>query len=559
MLITEDHFYVCLLSNNSLDIYPNNVLSAFTNKLHVPITFTDSWSVGITEIGFNNVQSPQSKLSQEHIPTKKAKRNVTFEQVIINIEGEKKYRIEFTSNDLNKLSKSKFISFSTFLENMHHYVVSNEKKFDHTKACRKIKEIMFQQISKINLDDIKYEKVQRHQSEFSFKINLSNHKDDIKNITLKYKTYESIETFLKSILSQIPKSVKLEQNDLKLLFNIFYSEYDMLAKVNVKAPTNSLKITFSEFNTSIEIGKTLIQQTFKDLSNLDKLLIFFSQNLKVAPNLSITDYLKLKDNIKFSIIEALRGDNFTGTKITKTESENTFSINIPIAKTSDYKFEMQKVIVEIKHYDRMQKFLQQIILQIPEEKRNVDVLIEYLEVNFAIIRRRQIPQTDDIIFTKIDGREAVIVPYHLRHLSPPTKNTLILPAPDEVGTSLFHIPKGIIDTIIEPIVNQQDPVKPVPTSQTQCNIMKYMYVYTDIIKPRFIGKDKSRFLRLIPIFDHEKRVRFDHVEYCPLEKTYIDSISILITDGYSKRINFIDSYLPTYIMLHFRKNSINMG
>ena len=88
-------------------------------------------------------------------------------------------------------------------------------------------------------------------------------------------------------------------------------------------------------------------------------------------------------------------------------------------------------------------------------------------------------------------------------------------------------------------------------------IKEYIYIYTDIIKPRFIGKDKTRFLRLIPILDHENRIRFDHVEYCTLEQTYIDSISILITDGYGNRINFENSFIPTYIMLHFRRNSIN--
>lgn len=406
MFITEDHFYVCLLSNNSLDIYPNNVLSAFTNKLHVPINFDDSWSVGITEIGFNNFKliKVRSKrdLPAENSPSKKAK--------FINTE----------------------------------------------------KDIM--------LPD-----------------------------------------------SNITKNV--------------------------------LKIPFTEFNSSIEIDGRIIKEKFTNTIDLDKLLIFFSSNIKTHPDLSITDYLTLKDKIKFSVIEALREGNYNDRKITISKSENTLSVNIPIVKNKDNSYKMQTIFVEIKDYDTIKSFLHEILLQCPKTDRNITVLIEFLEASFAYVRSRQVPQTDSIIHTQIDGREAVITPYHLQNLSPKSNNVLILPAPGEVGSSLFHTPIQLLHTTAK---------SPQPILSSYNN-MEYIYIYTDLIKPRFIGKDRSRFLRIAPIFHNENRICFNHIEYCPIEKTYVDSISILIMDGYGKRINFIESYIPTYIMLHFKKNSINMG
>ena len=46
-------FHITLLSNDSIDKYPNNVLSVFTNYLDTPIVFTSDWEVGITELFYN--------------------------------------------------------------------------------------------------------------------------------------------------------------------------------------------------------------------------------------------------------------------------------------------------------------------------------------------------------------------------------------------------------------------------------------------------------------------------------------------------------------------------
>lgn len=46
-------FHLTLLSSNSIDKYPDNVLSVFTNYLENPISLAGKWEVGITEMFYN--------------------------------------------------------------------------------------------------------------------------------------------------------------------------------------------------------------------------------------------------------------------------------------------------------------------------------------------------------------------------------------------------------------------------------------------------------------------------------------------------------------------------
>lgn len=84
--------------------------------------------------------------------------------------------------------------------------------------------------------------------------------------------------------------------------------------------------------------------------------------------------------------------------------------------------------------------------------------------------------------------------------------------------------------------------------------LNYMHVYTDFIKPRFIGDIKSRYLKIIPKLDADASVfKFDHIEYCSLEKSYIENLTILILNNFGEKIDFMNSMNPTYVMLHFKK------
>jgi len=59
-------------------------------------------------------------------------------------------------------------------------------------------------------------------------------------------------------------------------------------------------------------------------------------------------------------------------------------------------------------------------------------------------------------------------------------------------------------------------------------------------------------LKVVPT-DGDWCVRFEHIDYVPLEKMYFESLSILKTDSQGQKINFASSDKPTYVNLHFKK------
>lgn len=83
------------------------------------------------------------------------------------------------------------------------------------------------------------------------------------------------------------------------------------------------------------------------------------------------------------------------------------------------------------------------------------------------------------------------------------------------------------------------------------------YIHSDIIKPRAVGDQMVRCLKVLPTNSKKEGYhKFGRVEYYPVESTYIRSISIMILDVESNRINFLKNFLPTMITLHFKRKSI---
>ena len=88
-------------------------------------------------------------------------------------------------------------------------------------------------------------------------------------------------------------------------------------------------------------------------------------------------------------------------------------------------------------------------------------------------------------------------------------------------------------------------------------LMDFMFIHTDIIKPRHVGDQMIRCIKVLPANTlQDDYIKFGRIEYYPIEMSYIRSVSIAILDSESNRINFIQSILPTMITLHFRKKDI---
>lgn len=87
---TVEQFYVGLMSNESMNDYPDNVLSAFTNKLARPIQIDESWCVGLTHISYGPYASFQRMEMGPEIPINLEVE--TFEPVTVTPASPKKRR-----------------------------------------------------------------------------------------------------------------------------------------------------------------------------------------------------------------------------------------------------------------------------------------------------------------------------------------------------------------------------------------------------------------------------------------------------------------------------------
>lgn len=96
----SSQFNITLLSNDSINKYPKNVLSCFTNYFESPLNLYGSWEVGLSEIFYNSFDVTYSDASEmlnegyidtgklENI-TQKSKRNVEpifFDLLYIHID-----------------------------------------------------------------------------------------------------------------------------------------------------------------------------------------------------------------------------------------------------------------------------------------------------------------------------------------------------------------------------------------------------------------------------------------------------------------------------------------
>lgn len=150
----ENQFYITLMSNASLREYPDNVLSAFTNKLARMCRVSENWVVGISEIFFNSFTMsekmqaiPMDKVSTDEIevfePTslkrarKKREQKETAKVKRFSDDGStlriiatKDYDIVLKLNDLKEICyKDKHANFSKFLDLITEKIVPNSEVF----------------------------------------------------------------------------------------------------------------------------------------------------------------------------------------------------------------------------------------------------------------------------------------------------------------------------------------------------------------------------------------------------------------------------------------------
>lgn len=86
-------------------------------------------------------------------------------------------------------------------------------------------------------------------------------------------------------------------------------------------------------------------------------------------------------------------------------------------------------------------------------------------------------------------------------------------------------------------------------------IGSFMYVYTDIIRPRHVGNQYHKILSILPIEEIKNEyTAIKNVQYYPVDRKRIDDISIKLTDENSQQIPLEGGYNPTCLTLHFKKD-----
>lgn len=648
----DNEFYICLMSNDSLNVYPDNTLASFTNVLARPCKINEEWVCGLSEISFNQIPNartarlrapynPNAESSGdsdsritiapnigERIPLapgnnndsvevfadrpqivsikegaattaskkwdkiddrfdeyyqgrffaedhesgsytsphiysgdsysedsddkfvvatqsvrckKKKKQNENAsaplidkrkrrntEEPRIQIKVGKTYRIILTYSDLKSVCYQRHdLNGGKLLEIMSEKFVpvdvfnpSADTDLEFTK--RLIKMAIMQKI--MTQDWTKQPQIVRKaaSNEFTVHVYMGPRSD---NVSLSYATYERIEDFIEFIIYQLPIEKRNKEN-LLLLFNIFlhtYSVNEFLAneaKNGSKQPNNSqVKIFFDEYGVNANLDTRSFGVSPIDLRTL---VSKFREGLvfKNESQLSDDDKKAIRLAIGNAVLDVMRGNKLTGAQVSKQAGANTINLLVPYAKDpDDGTYKTFSAIVEPKQYKRMHDFLTEIMNQLPPKKRNQNVFIGAL----------------DRVFRETEGltekRDSV---YH-----------------DSVERTTNTAPTAAITQTTSMTVAQLQ----ADTSGT----VNFVYVYTDLIRPRYIASSFARFLRVIPLTADRRHIRFENIEYVPIERTFFESVSILLTDAYGERIKFNASTIPTFVVLHFKKKYINLS
>lgn len=163
------------------------------------------------------------------------------------------------------------------------------------------------------------------------------------------------------------------------------------------------------------------------------------------------------------------------------------------------KDEIYNVPVYESKYPSMEDFLEKLILSIPKENRDIKKLLE-------LARKSHIPPRVDIEYN------------------------------DEIVSSVANHPALTFPTPVD------------------FHKRELMFLYTDLIRPQFIGHSLSRCLRTILLINNSEVYKsFERIQYCKLERKNFDTVEILITTQDGLPYDFESSATPTMVVLHFKQ------
>lgn len=525
----------------------------------------------------------------ELTPSKKQKRSSDF-KFIINAHNE--YKIILSNTDVKDMCYDKNdLNFGKFLEVLSTKLTpikKDETKTSVEKAKKEIKRSMMDIIKKTDWSAV--EKRDYNAKENTYKLHVYMGSKIASIVMLNSMTYQTIDHFITDVIAQIPID-RRKTDDLLRLFDIYYSKYKLYNNVSHSINDDDdslLRIEFNEYGISTEINtRELLNDNpsfARDGVSLKEIIKLFKDNLKFNDNTSEQDKIELREKIANSVLDVLRGNKLDSVQIKKRLKENDIPLNVMYEKAGE-NYKVFKAVLKPGIYNRMDEFLHEIYNQVPRKKRNKDIFVETLYEAFdanADKKKSDIvvyvpphisnipagsPQFtylgDNIYDVKPQETTTTIATTTTKTVAvtPATATTPVTTTKPVVSVTEVKTNTGQTDTAVnmgQPVVisafTDNFTTKKNKIKNTQTVSPTFIYVYSDIIKTRFCSSQLVRVLRVIPNVEmNQKRIEFSNVEYCPLERTNFDSISLLLADGQGKKIPFNASKTPTYVQLHFKR------
>ncbi len=565
-----DSFYVKLLSNSSMSIYPENKQSAFTNKLHLPVTLDPSeWQVGLVDVYLN-------PFKLENGFKKRVRRELPFTSSIPSQSN-----LEFTIGGREivitpeELEARAFfphsIYFSDFLELLALKLVTlPNSEFEALKngIITDLNNEIFP------LDHVPFKKTNAENGVYRVLVPFmyaEQYEETYAHNTptfIEIKKYKSLHEFFYNTFKQLDLNTR-NYEEFKFAFELYFVRQIQRSKTirstdSAQAPPGMLMISLGELGEHLLLNNDSIRNLKASDGKLhyENLMSFMGWNIYPASD-------DFKAEVGDKIKEFLMGNRLDQeVEILQYDARTDHVISLPTGDGSRH-----DGVLRVASYKDMPSFVQQLISQIPLEKRDRDALIEashYIHLS-DFYAPKFFPQLPDKDKPKLPKSQWTVIgveaPKPFENSDQPQSQTVsaanvqmpeskasvaplasVNPIPFQAVTKEVLTDDSEIPVIVESVGTQR------PNIAREEPILAH--IYTDVVKPSFIGNTTTRHLAVLPLLKTDAQYHaVQNIQYHEANHGFIDNISIKITDNQGFQINFAPSICPIYLTLHFVRKS----
>lgn len=498
-------------------------------------------------------------------------------------------RKEFLQHKFVYNTKHNLMNLGTLLEKLtdHIKLPANTAANDARLYLSYFKKMLKEKLNGVNWSAEPYEKIDSKKDDLNVRVYLGS-PTPAATIVLRLNEYQNIGDFIHELLIQVPPE-KRKLEALTRMFNTFYLQKNIVDE-SKNFPFESddddveggdtLTIHFDEIGAAVSIPFSEIYPRIYEKSfvlKMDDFLELFKKHLQFnTQDLDESEKQNIRDELYKNISEMLRTIFIDDSKTDYTPrvaygNKNQFYLELPVANN-----ETKNVVVTAKEYRNFNHIVKEVYKQVPAIERSPEALINFInrsKKDIAPSTLSELPSTDpsqSTTETAVD-KSGTDDRRENREQAPQEKSTLSGPSQSATETSANKSGTGPMVGGIWPIVvtddrhgkrKQAPQEKDVPENAEISNAnhekSTFIYIYTDIIKPRPIAGQNVRCLRVLPVHNNKAQsMQFMNVEYHPVEKSFLENLSILIVDGLGQKINFNSSSNPTMITLHFKKKSMS--